>query len=225
MTGIGQPDRSGFVAAANLKQFPNVTHYRDRHQKLRWRYRKAGFTINLGTNYGSEEFIMRFNAAVKGERLQAGQATGKVLLGSQPGSLSHVIERWYQSGEFKRLGDITQRGYRYIAERLRTEHGTKRVTVLERRHIKAFMAAKADTPSSANNDLRVWRFVLDQAREDGLIPTNPAREIKKFSTGGEGYHTWTEAEIEAFYKTHAEGTVAHLCMTLICTPQHPEPMQ
>lgn len=195
--------------------FPNVTSYRDRHQKVRWRYRKDGLTVNLGTDYGSEEFITRFNAAVKGERLSAGQATGKVLSGSPPGSLSRVIENWYRSSEFRRLGPVTQKGYRNTAERLRNAHGKKDVKDLERRHIKAFMADKADTPSAANNDLRIWRFLLDQAREDGLIEVNCAREIKKFSTGGEGFHTWTEDEIKAFYRTHAEGTTAHLCMTLM----------
>ncbi|WP_373489487.1 tyrosine recombinase XerC [Blastomonas sp.] len=195
--------------------FPNVTHYRDRHKKLRWRYRKAGFTVNLGTEYGSEEFILRYTAAVKGERFEQGQTAGKVLSGSTPGSLSHVIERWYLSGEFKRLGPTTQKAYRYISERLREEHGKKPIALLERRHIKAFMAQKADTPGAANNDLRIWRAVLDQAREDGLIPTNPAREIKKYTTGGDGHHTWTEDEIAAFYETHTEGTTAHLCMTLM----------
>jgi integrase len=201
----------------DMKQqaFPNATHFRDRHGKLRWRYRKGGVTYSLGSVYGSEEFIVRYTAALKGERLQSGQATGKVLSGSLTGSLSSVIERWYQSSEWGRLGDVTRRGYRYIAERLRTEHGTKRVTELERRHIKGFMAQKVNTPSAANNDLRVWRFLLDQAQEDGLIPTNPARTIKKFATGSAGFHTWTEDEIAAFYQTHAVGTAAHLCMTLM----------
>jgi integrase len=215
MIGINQPDHSGFVAAANLKQFPNVTSFRDRHNKLRWRYRKDGATVSLGTDYGSAEFISRYAAATNSKPVQPGTFAARIPSRSKSGALSWFIERWYQSAQFEALSNGTQRGYRYIAERLREGHGTICVTALERRHIKAFMAAKADTPSSANNDLRVWRFILDQAREDGLIPTNPAREIKKFATGGEGYHTWTEAEIEAFYRTHAEGTVAHLCMTLM----------
>jgi integrase len=125
------------------------------------------------------------------------------------------MDRWYLSSEFKRLGDVTQRGYRYIAERIRVEHGSKRVAQLERRHIKSFMAAKVDTPGSANNDLRVWRFLLDQALEDGQVTVNHAREIKKFSTGGDGFHTWTEKEINKFYETHEEGSIPHLCMTLM----------
>lgn len=197
------------------RAFPYVTHYLDRHRKLRWRYRKNGLTISLGTDYGSENFIMRYSAAVKGERLQQGQVGKTSISSPSPGSLSLAMDRWYLSSEFKRLGDVTQRGYRYIAERIRVEHGTKRVATLERRHIKSFMAAKADTPSAANNDLRVWRFVLDQALEDGLVTVNHARAIKKFQTGGDGFHAWTEEEITQFYQTHAEGSVAHLCMTLM----------
>lgn len=215
MNRINQPDQSGDVAAADLKQFPNVSHYRDRHQKLRWRYRKGGVTVQLGTDHGSAEFISRYAAATNSEPVQPGTFTAFVPSRSKSGALSWFIDRWYRSAQFDALSKGTQRGYRYIAERLRESHGTIYVTALERRHIKAFMAVKSDAPCSANNDLRVWRFVLDQAREDGLIPTNPAREVKKFQTGGDGYHTWTEDEITAFYKTHAEGTVAHLCMTLM----------
>jgi integrase len=194
--------------------YPGVSHYRDRHQKLRWRYRKDGVTFNLGTAFGSDEFNRRYAAAVNGNRIGK-QVIGKVHSGSQPGSLSAVIEGWYQSVEFKSLGPVTQRGYRYIATRLNEQHGKKPVARLGREHIKQFMADKINTPSSANNDLRVWRFLLDYAVDNGITPTNVARTIKKLSTGGTGFHTWTEDEISVFYGTHLMGSMAHRAMTLM----------
>jgi hypothetical protein len=84
------------------QEFPGVTHYRYRHGKLRWRYRDKGVTINLGTEYGSPDFLRRYTAAVKGERLQTVEPTGRVSQ-APPGSLTRVIEGWYLSPEFKRL--------------------------------------------------------------------------------------------------------------------------
>lgn len=49
-------------------KYSNAKPYRDRHGKRRWRYRVKGFTAELGTNYGSEEFetgIMRPKTAAK----------------------------------------------------------------------------------------------------------------------------------------------------------------
>ena len=69
------------------QEFPGVTHYRDRHGKLRWRYRYKGLTINLGTEYGSPEFLRRYTAAVKGERLLTSETVGRVSQ-APSGSLS-----------------------------------------------------------------------------------------------------------------------------------------
>ena len=46
------------------KQFPGATAYKDRHGKRRWRYREHGRSVELGTDYGSEEFCFRYETAV-----------------------------------------------------------------------------------------------------------------------------------------------------------------
>lgn len=197
------------------RMFSNVTAFKDRHGKTRWRYRKNGFTVALGSDYGSEEFIRKYNAATKGERPSSGQATGRVISGSPAGSLSYVIQSWYKSSGFVSLGDLTKYGYTRIAERLREAHGQKTVANLRRRHVQAIMAAKAATPHAANHDLRVLRLVLDHAMDLELIESNCARTVKKLRASSEGYYTWTEQDIQKFYKRWSTGTTAHLAMTLM----------
>jgi len=51
----------------NPAGYPNVTSYLDRHGKRRWRYRKGQSTIQLGTDYGSPEFLKRLENARKGK--------------------------------------------------------------------------------------------------------------------------------------------------------------
>lgn len=197
------------------KAFPGVSSYRDRHNVLRWRYRKNGLTVQLGKEFGSTDFIRKYTAAVQGERLER-RATGKVLSGSRPGSLSAIIEGWLESVEFKQLGATTQRTYLCIARRLGKKHGDKPVASLLSRHIKQFMADKIETPESANSELRVWRFALDYAVEQGMVPVNVARVgVRKLRATGPGFHTWTEEEITAFYAKYPLGTLAHRAMTLM----------
>ena len=46
------------------REFPGATYFRDRHGKMRWRYREKGFIAQLGTDYGSPEFVKRYEAAL-----------------------------------------------------------------------------------------------------------------------------------------------------------------
>lgn len=197
-------------------EFPGVSHYKDRHGKLRWRYRSKGFTTNLGTEYGSPEFIRRYTAAVRGERLTtAGEASQRTHQAPQ-GSLSHVIQSWYRTPEFTRLAKSTQRHYRQIAERLREQHGHRPVAGLSRQVVKSLMAQKADTPAAANHVLRILRLVLEHAMEMELIESNPARTVKKYATTNpDGYHTWSEDEINEFFSHWGEGTPADLAVSLM----------
>ena len=45
------------------RQFPGATPYTDRHGRRRWRYRAKGFSAELGTDYGSDDFVARYEAA------------------------------------------------------------------------------------------------------------------------------------------------------------------
>ncbi|MBO9399743.1 hypothetical protein [Shimia sp. R9_3] len=48
----------------NPDDFPNVTSFKDRHGKRRWRYRKANVHVALGSDYGSEEFMAKLEEAM-----------------------------------------------------------------------------------------------------------------------------------------------------------------
>ena len=198
-------------------EYPGVSHYRDRHGKLRWRYRNGAFTVNLGTAYGSPDFIRRYTAAVAGQRLPSSGGATVGVSQAPHGSLSRVIESWYQSPDFKRLAPITARNHRLIAEKLREAHGDKLVADLTLSDVKGLMAQKAATPSAANNLLKTLRPVLDHAQHDlSLIEHNPARDAKKYTTANpDGFHTWSEAEIDRFHAVWPLGSTADLAMSLM----------
>lgn len=132
-----------------------------------------------------------------------------------PKSVSDLIARYYQTGEFLLLKPSTKTTYRGILERFREEHGTKSSVRLERQHIKAILAAKSDTPSAGNNLRSMLKVIMDHAIDLGWRKENPVRTVKPLKVPSRGFHTWNEEEIQMFYSVHKLGTVAHTAMTLM----------
>jgi len=57
---------------------------------------------------------------------------------------------------------------------------------LRREHIKQIMAAKAATPEAANNLIKILRVMLNYAVELDMIESNPATDIKRYKSRGDG---------------------------------------
>ena len=104
---------------------------------------------------------------------------------------------------------------RNIIENFRKDHGDKPIAKLGRAHIKDIIGAKASTPEAANNLLKVLRVLLSYAVSIDMIPSNPAIGVKRYRSDGEGFHTWTEAEIRQFEARHPVGTRARLALALL----------
>lgn len=193
------------------RQFPGASPYTDRHGTRRWRFRRKRFSAELGTDYGSDDFVRRYEAALAGLR-ETGQV-GRER--SRPGSLAALVASWKRSPRYRAWEPSTRRAYGDVAERLREQHGAKLVAHLETRHVAALMAERADHPTAANRVRKVLGMLLDHAIELGWVQHNPARAARAYKIKGEGYHTWSEDEIARFYAVHPPGTTEHLAMTLV----------
>ncbi len=63
--------------------------------------RKAGRSAELWTEYGSLDFVERYEAAVAGERILSGAGTARTI----PRSLSALIAFYYESRDYRGLKD------------------------------------------------------------------------------------------------------------------------
>lgn len=178
----------------------------------RVRFRKGGVDLYLTGVPWSDEFMKQYADAMQGviRRLENIGAER-----TKPGSIDEVIVRYYRSGEFATLKSSTKTVRRNIIENFRKEHGNKPVKLLQRAHVKAMIAAKAKTPSAANNLLKVIRKLLAFAVDDEMIASNVAATVKKLKVHGDGIHTWSEAEIVQFHRRHPVGTKPRLAMDLM----------
>lgn len=155
--------------------------------------------------------MREYAAALDDTKPQAGNiGAGR----TKPGSFDALVVSYYRSPEFCGLKASTQGVRRNILERFRREHGSKPLSGLARRHISEIIGAKANKPEGANMLLKALRVVLDYAVDQEMIDTNPAAGVKGYKSQGDGYHSWTEAEIAQFEGAHPVGSRARLALAL-----------
>lgn len=187
-----------------------MTAFFDRHRKRRYRFRKKGFSSEIRGEYGSNDFRRNYERAVRGCRSQEISATT-----TKRGTINALVVSDYKSPEFVSLSDSTKATYRREIERLRDEHGHRLLEQMKRAHVVKLLEPLTDRPSARNNRLRMLRMLLNHAVEIGWRSDNPTAAIKKMRTGSQGFHTWTEDELNTFLACHEIGSTAHTAVTLV----------
>jgi integrase len=195
-----------------MRRPPQYTNgYLDRHGKARWYFRRAGFKkVPLPGLPWSPEFMAAYERALAGQPAPIGAER------TIPGTLRALAVSYFASPAFRTKRASTQYTYRNVIERLCVEHGDKRVALLQREHVIKLLAARAHTPGTANALRRSLRTLMQHAVEIGMRSDDPTRDVRKVPTAkGDGYHSWTEGEIEQFERHHPIGSRARLAFALL----------
>jgi len=188
----------------------------DRHGKPRFYFRRRGFKkVSLPGLPWSPDFMAAYEAALAGQPLEIGSARVK------PGSIRALSISYFNSADFRSLAMSTQSTYRNIIERFCKEtdkeggeYGDKDAATLRPEYVVRLMSLRA-TPHSANGLRKVLRALMKHAVELGLRADDPTRDVKAIRVKSEGYHSWTDAEIDQFEKKHLVGTSARLALALL----------
>src|SRR5262249_45736415 len=191
----------------------HCTWHKDRDGNRRARFRRRGVSVYLTGIPWSEDFMRQYAMALERTLTQRAPEIGAER--TLPGSFSALCVSYYGSPEFRGLKASTQKVRRNVLERFRAEHGHRLLKDLQSAHIRHIIGAKANTPEAANNLLKVLRVVLDYAVSGGMIPANPAIHVKRYTSKGEGIHTWTESEVVKFETHHPIGSKARLALALL----------
>lgn len=184
----------------------NVTEYQDRHENWHVRYRAKGQqTYHFKNAPGTAEFDAELAACRSGlaaPKIEAG--IGRI----KPGSMNALIHMYYGSPEFLGLKESTKAGYRGVLDRFRAIYGDAAVLDFKRQSIKEILGTMSDRPSAANHLLdrlkALFRFAIDaEWRAD-----DPTYLVKGYKLDGDGFHTWTEEQIQQYEVRHGRGTKA-----------------
>jgi integrase len=187
-----------------------INEYRDRHGKLRRYFRRPGFKqIRLHGAPGSPEFMAAYEAAMAGQEARREIGASR----TRPGTVNAAIVGYYNSLAFRSLAPNTQKMRRAILERFRSEHGEKRIGLLPREVIVRLLGRMR--PFAARNWLKTLRGLLQFAVAENFRADDPTQGLKLPRVKTDGFHTWTEAEIEKFEARHAPGSRARLALALL----------
>ncbi len=192
--------------------FPNASAFRDRHGKVRYRFRRKGFrTIYLPGLPGSPEFAEAYRLALEGvtSNLEVGASR------TNPGTFNALAVAIYASAEWAQLAATTQTTYRGIIERIRRDYGLLPVRGFNSEHVRLMRDKRKATPTAANNLMKVLRWMMGFAVERNMRADNPVIGVKPLKIESDGFHTWSEAEIAAFEARWPVGTRQRLAMDLL----------
>ena len=189
-----------------------VTEFKDRHGSWHLRYRAKGkSTVYLKTRPGQEGWHEEFERARAGDAAKVIRTSAK----TKPGTISALIAVYYGTPEFTGLAESSRKTYRNMLERFREAHGQKQVATLTRALIKAIIGSMSATPAAANNLLDRLRVLMKIALDDEWRADDPTYRVRGFKLSGDGFHTWSEADIEKFCAFYPPGTNARLAMALM----------
>src|SRR5262249_33162893 len=141
---------------------------------IRRYFRKAGCKrVPLRGLPGSDKFMLAYQRALDGviSGVEIGAARTK------PGSVNAVIVSYFRSEAFtKALAPETQRMRRNILDRFRSEHGDKRLSNLERRHIVKLLENRK--PHAQKNWLKTLRGLMLFAITENVRADDPTAGVK-----------------------------------------------
>lgn len=185
----------------------NVTEYKDRHGKPRYRFRKRGLPeYHFKHAPGTPEFM---------EELRAAQTAPKVEDSRWlPFTYDALAISYYETPNWIKSKASTQATYRGIIERWRSSNGRADVRRVTTANIDKKLASMAETPAAANNLRKVLSRLHRHAIKLGWRQDNPVAATDAYEAG-EGHHCWTDDELDAFDKRWPIGTKERLAKELL----------
>lgn len=198
---------------------PNVRPTKDRHGKIRYRFRRKGWkSAYLPGEPGSAEFHKAYAEIVaEGAKQERGVQSPKKV---QPKSLDDLFIRMTASPGWKKKKPSTQlaqsRVYHRFLDRVDQRgrrYGERPVATVTIGWLDGVLGSMWETPGAANDLRKKLKVLLEYAIGLRWLQTNPARHTTAYDPG-EGFHDWTDAEIEQYRACHPLGTMARLTLEL-----------
>lgn len=203
--------------------YPHASSYQDRHGKTRWRYRRAGKTVQLPYAPGHPDFEAAYQNALAGRSTPRPASVMRFPVQTVPHSLkaAWLILRQHDP-EWQALGPDIKTAQTRIAEKFLTSpivegedlvFGDVEVAHLRRKHIKALIAARSSTPHAAAHLLRVIRKLTGIALDQEWIENDPTYRLKYRPEYG-GWKAWPDEMLDKFEARWPIGSTPRLVYSL-----------
>jgi len=166
-------------------EFPFLDVRRDRHGRDRYyHFRRNGRLWRLPGEPSSPEFTAEYHRLKALTDAKPNSEAPTNRRDYPRGTFGALVNDFLASGQYKTKSRRTRGEYKRVCDALSAEHGHKRVSHIERRHVRQIRDAKAETPGASNTILRMMKILLNFAVDDGLIRYSPAAKMKELPVGG-----------------------------------------
>lgn len=191
---------------------PHLHREKTRHGKYVWFVRKGhGPRIRLRAEYDTPGFWAEYRAAIEGARQPSKAARAHTL--------AWGLDRYRHSSAWGGLSNATRRQSENIYRAVIKTAGQELLRDITPETIKAGRERRAAAPHAANNFLKAMRRFFKWAADPeggNLVPVNPTLGVRLLKgRNRDGFHTWTNEEIERFGTRWPIGTRERLALDLL----------
>lgn len=191
---------------------PYLHSERTRHGALVWYVRKQhGARVRLRGAYGTPAFWQQYNAAL--EVAPVGRRQTK----SPANTLAWALDRYRQSSAWASLSPATRRQRENIFHALIKTAGHTPLADIDSQSIRDGRERRKGTPHAANGFLKAMRRFFAWCVEEQLVAVDPTLGIRMLAgpNDADGFHTWTQAELDRFEARWKIGTRERLAFDLL----------
>jgi integrase len=189
---------------------PHLHREETRHGLVTWYVRRGhGSRIRIKAEYGSQEFWAEYRAALAG--------APKPSKTAKASTLAWALDRYRNSSAWARFSNATRRQRENIHRATIKTAGTVPLKDITADTIRAGRERRAATPHSANVFLKAMRGFFAWAVEEKLVSIDPTRGVKLLAgdNDADGFHTWTQEELDRFELRWPIGTRERLAFDLL----------
>lgn len=184
---------------------------RSRHGRLTWYVRRHhGARIRLRAEYGSATFWMEYNAALEA-------APARAPTSSTSGTLEWALGRYRASSAWASLSNATRRQRENIFRAVIKTGGWTPLADINEQLIREGRERRAATPHQANSFIKAMRAFCAWCIEERLMAANPTAGVRMLAgrNDADGFHTWTQAELDRFEARWKIGTRERLAFDVL----------
>lgn len=191
---------------------PYLHSERTRHGALVWYVRRHhGGRIRLRADYGSAAFWQEYRVALDAAPALVASAIGK------SGTLKWALDRYRASSAWAALSLATRRQRENIFHAVIKTAGHTLLADINSQSIRDGRERRKDTPHAANGFLKAMRRFFAWCVEEQLVAVDPTVGIRMLTgpNDADGFHTWTQAELDRFEARWKVGTRERLAFDLL----------
>lgn len=188
---------------------PYLHRQQTRHGNFVWYVRVGhGRRIRINETFGTPEFDAAYLAARQGEH-----SAPKPKVDSA--SLEWLIKEYRKSPAWSRLSPATKYQRENILRHVIQEAGRVPFGGIEQKQIESGIARRASTPFAANNFLKTMRHLFQWAVKTGKRKKDPTAGVVVDKPRTDGFHAWSEKEIEKYETRWPIGTRERLWLAVL----------